>query len=80
MLALCSGQPWTILFLLDLIKSVFFLLACFVSYFGTEIGTENRGFSLVSVPKYWNFGTVTTLQPAPTHTYMEVSSNLEDLN
>ncbi len=31
-------------------KNVFFNWHVFVLCFGTEIGTENRGFSLVSVP------------------------------
>ncbi len=39
-----------------------FLISIFLCFcFGTEIGTENRGFSLVLVPNTEIFGTVTTL-------------------
>ncbi len=39
----------------------FLISIIFVFAFGTEIGTENRGFSLVSVPNTEIVGTVTTL-------------------
>ncbi len=49
------------LFLFNFINKMCFLISIFVFCFGTEIGTENRGFFTGIGTEYWNFGTVTSL-------------------